>query len=643
MLGTRPDQYARSQIGHYEVISEIGHGGMGTVYRAYDAALERPVALKVLAPDLAHDPRFVARLRHEAISAARLRHPHIALLYEFGQDNDLSFLAMEYVSGSSLRQILEAGPLAPQRVLVILRQIAEALEYAHTMGVVHRDVKPSNILVGPDDLAVLIDFGLAELAEDPLLTGDSALLGTPHYMSPEQALGQVASGWSDQYALAAVAYEMLTGVAPFHGRIAAAVVHAHIYERPPAATECRPSLPASVNDVLLRALAKKPEARYPLPTAFVAELQAALASPAQRRRNIRYRLLAAASVLALVVAAALAWWNIGAAQATLQPSTGQENALILQEVKWNYDLGLVGTSAPVAVANTLVFESLDGSLVALDAGTGDYRWAKDSAASVFGVPSAGAGLIFVGNAAGAMLCLDPQSGAVIWEQHLIGGVRQAPTRSNDRLIVTTVKRYVYALHAGTGQVLWSLQLADNLGVPTVGAGNAFVAAGRSLFALDLNTGALTWTFEAPSAITTQPVIWGNLVLVGTESGMLYGLQTADHVERLRYAARGAISAAPAVAADALFVADRSGMLTALRPDNHQRIWNFETDTAITAAPLLADGRLFLGTGSGRVYSLDARSGRELAMLQLKGSIVAAPALGADLVYVRANRIYALGP
>ena len=115
------------------------------------------------------------------------------------------------------------------------------------------------------------------------------------------------------------------------------------------------------------------------------------------------------------------------------------------------------------------------------------------------------------------------------------------------------------------------------------------------------------------------------------------------MERLRYVARGAISAAPAVAADALFVADRSGMLTALRPDNHQRIWNFETDTAITATPLLADGRLFLGTGSGRVYSLDARSGRELAVLQLKGSIVATPALGANMVYVRANRIYALGP
>src|SRR4029079_15361942 len=224
MNGERYQQGA--PISRYELIAEIGRGGMGVVYRAYEAALDRTSALKVLAPDLADQPGFVARLRREAISAARLRHPNIALLYEFGQADDTAFLAMEYVPGRSLRQLLEAGPMPPTRALGILDQIGQALDYAHRMGIVHRDVKPSNILIGPGDQAMLIDFGLAEISESPLLTTDGAVLGTPHYMAPEQAAGRGAEARSDQYALAAVAYEMLTGEPPFHGRSATAVVHA---------------------------------------------------------------------------------------------------------------------------------------------------------------------------------------------------------------------------------------------------------------------------------------------------------------------------------------------------------------------------------------------------------------------------------
>jgi serine/threonine protein kinase len=155
MLDIRQRQHSRSQIGRYEVIAEIGRGGMGVVYRAYEAALDRTIALKVISPELAHQPGFATRLRREAISAARLRHPNIALLYEFDQAEDLAFLAMEYVPGPSLRDLLEAGALAPDRAQNIIAQIGQALEYAHSMGVVHRDVKPSNILIGAGDHAVL--------------------------------------------------------------------------------------------------------------------------------------------------------------------------------------------------------------------------------------------------------------------------------------------------------------------------------------------------------------------------------------------------------------------------------------------------------------------------------------------------------
>lgn len=276
--GPQHDQVLTS-LGRYDVLAVLGRGGMGVVYHAYDPILDRHVALKQLAPVL-RQTDVVRHLRHEAISAARLRHPNIALLYEFGAAGDLPFLAMEYVSGVQLRALLERGRLPITRALHILEQIADALDYAHRMGVVHCDIKPSNILVDDADHAVLIDFGLAEIIADSPDTADTTLLGTPHYMSPEQAAGRSADGRSDQYALAAVAYELLTGVPPFHRRSAAAVVHAHLYEALPPATERCPSLPEAVNAPLLRALAKAPDARFPSAAAFVAALRLACAASA---------------------------------------------------------------------------------------------------------------------------------------------------------------------------------------------------------------------------------------------------------------------------------------------------------------------------------------------------------------------------
>ena len=188
---SRPEQVC-SRIGRYEVLAAIGRGGMGVVYRAFDPMLDRPVALKLLDPDRARQPVVVDRLRREAVSAARLHHRNIAILYEFGEADGAPFLAMEYVPGVSLRDLVSAGPLPAERALPILAQIAEALDYAHAMGVIHRDVKSSNILVDTADHAMLIDFGLAEMAEDALVTADNLVLGTPHYMSPEQAAGRRA-------------------------------------------------------------------------------------------------------------------------------------------------------------------------------------------------------------------------------------------------------------------------------------------------------------------------------------------------------------------------------------------------------------------------------------------------------------------
>jgi outer membrane protein assembly factor BamB/predicted Ser/Thr protein kinase len=644
-------QQAWPQVSRYELIAEIGRGGMGVVYRAYEAALDRTVALKLLAPELANQPGFVARLRREAISAARLRHPNIALLYEFGHADNTAFLAMEYVPGRSLRQLLEAGPLPTERSLAILDQIGQALDYAHRMGIVHRDVKPSNMLVGPGDQAVLIDFGLAEVAESTLLTADNAVLGTPHYMAPEQAAGRGVDARGDQYALAAVAYEMLTGAPPFHNRSATAVIHAHIYELPPPPTEQRPSLPAAVNAVLLRALAKAPHERYASLAEFVGALRVALTPPAAPTHPAHSRrlLLSAAGGLALVVVLLLAvlFWRGANGAGALGLNTAQAaraGVPLPQQVVWSYagEPNLVGGSPPVALDDILVIGTLDGQLLGLQAGSGELRWRAGSSAMLFGAPSVGKGLAFAGSSDGFIQGLSLSSGKTTWQTKVVGVAQQAPTLDGDRLIVTTDKGYIYMLQAGSGQVIWDRPLAQSAQPASVSDGRIFVSAGPTLYALDANDGAVDWSFEASGAITTRAVIAGDMVVVGTERGLLYALRIAGGQLHLRYQARGALYAAPAAGEDALYIADQSGNVTAISLAGATVLWHFPAGAAITTSPLLAEGKLLFGAANGQFYALDARSGRELARLQLGGSVVSPPTPGAGLVFVRADKIYALG-
>lgn len=643
-------QQALSQIGRYEVVGEIGRGGMGIVYRAYEPALERDVAIKMLAPDSAHGRDLVARLRREAISAARLRHPNIALLYELGQADGAPYLAMEYVPGVALCELLRAGPLATDRALRIVCQIAEALDYAHSMGIVHRDVKPSNILIGSDDRAVLIDFGLAEIADNSAITADGTVLGTPHYMAPEQADGRGADARSDQYALAAVAYELLTGMPPFHGRSAVAVVFAHIHELAPPAAERQPALPAALNGVLDRALAKAPHERYPSLAAFAADLRAALTAPARPRRRHPYRwwAIAAGGLLALLALLALAFsrsWLDRTAQATGVAGIERSGVPLPRQVLWSRAFRPSGGSTPVLQDDRLILDTLDGTLVALSADTGEIRWQNKRVGSletIFGTPAAGAGLIFAGSIDQEVLGLSPGSGEPVWRRAVEGAVQQAPALSDDRLIVTTSKGYIYALRAGNGEVIWGRPLELGLQAPTIVAEQILVSTGRSLLSLDITSGTIDWEFQADSTIATQPVLFGKLILVGTERGVLHALDASAGQERWRTQLNGGLRAAPAVGDDTIYVADRTGGVTALSADARRVRWHVKVGAAISATPQLADGKLLFGAANGMFYALDASNGRELARTQLGGSIDSACTLGAGLIYVRADKLYALG-
>ena len=247
----------------YRVEGRLGEGGMAEVSLGHDLLLNRPVAIKKLHHRYADDAALRARFEREAERAASLTHPNIIEIYDVGDDNGRPYIVMEYVAGDTLKQIiLEEGPFNPDDVAALLEQVAFALDYAHERGIVHRDVKPQNILVDTVGLAKVVDFGIAKGLSDASLTDLGAALGTAHYVSPEQASGLMATPSSDIYSLGVVAFEMLTRHVPFDGDSSINIAIQHIEDAPPSPSALQPYLASSVDDIVQRALAKNPTLRY---------------------------------------------------------------------------------------------------------------------------------------------------------------------------------------------------------------------------------------------------------------------------------------------------------------------------------------------------------------------------------------------
>lgn len=285
----RPSELVGKQIAGYRVEREIGRGGMAVVYCARDLRLDRTVALKLLAPELARNDTFRQRFTHESRVAAAIEHPHIVPVFEAGETDGVLYIAMRYVPGLDLRHLLDdSGPLPVKTALRIAAQVASALDAAHDHGLVHRDVKPGNILVakGTDsdhpEHVYLTDFGLTKKSLS--LTGFTTVgqfVGTLDYVAPEQISGRPVDGRCDVYSLACVVHETMAGGPPFQRDDDMALLWAHQYDQPPRLTEKRPEIPAALDGVLAKALAKSPEDRYGSCLEFAAALRAAATGSAE--------------------------------------------------------------------------------------------------------------------------------------------------------------------------------------------------------------------------------------------------------------------------------------------------------------------------------------------------------------------------
>ena len=307
----------------YRVHDLLGKGGMGVVFLADEVRKKRKVAIKVLRPEISADAMGVARFEREASIAASLEHPGIIPIIRVGSEQGLHFFVMEYIAGRSLDQLLQehrdrGERLAVPAVTRILREAAAALHHAHGQGVVHRDVKPANIVLDESGRVRLADFGISKSGLSgngssgattvAKLTESGTVLGTPHYLAPEQALSHRVDGRADQYALAIVGYEMLTGSVPFDDETPHAIIHRHINEAPPQLAALRPDVPAHVSAAISRALLKAPGNRYATMEDFARAIDGKISGSAaaiRRRRKIAFAVVAAALVAAAIAAAAI--------------------------------------------------------------------------------------------------------------------------------------------------------------------------------------------------------------------------------------------------------------------------------------------------------------------------------------------------
>jgi hypothetical protein len=396
----------------YRVEALIDRGGMGVVYRAFDLRLKRTVALKLMAPELAADDRFRDRFVRESELAMSLEHPNVVPIHDAGEGDGRLYLAMRLVEGTDLRQLLRAeGALEPRRALEICRQVANALDAAHVRGLVHRDVKPSNVLLDRNGHVYLADFGLTRRLEDQgVQAGEGRSVGTPAYLAPEQIEGGSVDGRADVYSLGCLFFECITGQEPFPRDSQLAVAWAHLEEEPPRASTLDSALPGEIDDVIGRAMAKDPDDRYPTCAALVAAAEYALgfrSPPILRRR--RFALVSTALILVLAAALAGLFLTRGDGSSAESRLFARANTLARVDPTTRAVVDVISVGRePTAVAaggnSVWVYDRADKTVSEIDIATNDVRatttlsaWPRDLGAFVGPVLAAdGAGAWIVG-------------------------------------------------------------------------------------------------------------------------------------------------------------------------------------------------------------------------------------------------------
>ena len=621
-------------LGKYRLEQEIGRGAMAVVYRATDTALNRQVALKVLPPYFSHDPEFVRRFQREARVAASLSHPGIVQIYDVGEAPDGTLYIAMQEGGETLKHLLQReGPLPLQRALAIAEQVAAALDYAHRRGVVHRDVKASNILLGPDDQAVLTDFGIARVGQESGITAPGFALGTPEYLAPEQAeAGKPVDYRADLYALGVVLFEMLTGRVPFSADRPEAVLHAHIFTPPPAPSGLDPALPEAVSQVLLKALAKDPNERYQSGAALVAALQSAqqMAAVPTPPQPVPPDLTPSPSPTRRGESASpsLAGKRPGASSAPLSPpptrggegvspSLAGKGPGVRSARSWSFLLPVAGILAILILCGglgLLTFAALRGTFQVPSSTlppTPTPTWnVKPGTPTALPSPSPTPTPTLLPKATVTLTPVPPSPTPLPPSPTPTRGLDMIPTPSG---------------------VQWPMFRQ--------GVEHSGVVPGPFNLPLEKR-----WEFATGGAINmSSPAVAGGTAYIGSQDGKLYAVDIATGRQKWAFNAGGRIESSPAVAQGAVYFGAHNGKVYAVDAVRGDKLWEFATGDNVESSPTVIDGVVYIGSDDRRLYALDAATGRQKWAFQGERRFFSSPAVVAGMVFVGSDdsKLYAL--
>ncbi len=467
---------------------------MGVVYLARDTESGRKVALKVLPPELTRNPKYVERFQREASAVSKLNHPNIIHIYAIGEEEQTHYFAMEYLGGPTLRQSLaQKKRLELAEAVSIILQIADALDAAHAQAIIHRDVKPDNIMADEEGKFKIMDFGIAHTEEGTRLTVTGTIMGTPEYMSPEQASGTAIDRRSDIYSLGVVLYELLTGKAPFKAQTAMEVLQMHITKMPESPKLLNPEIPTNVANVIAKMLEKQPSNRYDsfrhvinalsqaVPESMraagtsVKEIQAAPVREKERpAARVRERVILQTPASVRLALAASLILNIALfGYLVIRKNYLPEAAEPPRPV---FSLGGQVFAPPAMLGQTLLVAGEDGALRAVDVASGALQWTFKTGDKITAAPVVDGDRVYVGSWDQHLYALEGQSGNLLWKAPIGGCIFAAPIVSNGTLYVCTREGKVVAIDAATGEPQWNEQTARTSQQPALQDGTLFIAS-----------------------------------------------------------------------------------------------------------------------------------------------------------------------